>query len=92
MSTPVAPVTEARPRRRRRALPRLPWPPFYYELVRLARRGRPVLLRCGFGALLLLGLYLLYHLRLAERGLLTIPPATTREIARIRGRNSAPSR
>ncbi len=36
-------------------------PLFYYELVRLARKGRGTLLRCAYALAVLLALYLAYH-------------------------------
>src|SRR3954469_24746926 len=35
-------------------------PLFFYDLVRLARRGRSTLVRCLYGLLLLVGLYVVY--------------------------------
>jgi ABC-type transport system involved in multi-copper enzyme maturation permease subunit len=48
-------------------------PLFYYELVRLARRGRSTLLRCAYASALLVALYFAYRERFPSRDPLTAP-------------------
>ena len=59
---PLAPAPRSRRRGRRQQFV-LAGPLFFLELVRLARRGRGILLRCGYGLLLLAALYLREYAR-----------------------------
>jgi ABC-type transport system involved in multi-copper enzyme maturation permease subunit len=51
-------------------------PLFYYELVRLARKGRSTLLRCAYALALLGALYFAYRARFSEHDLLAEPFAS----------------
>lgn len=67
------PSCPARPGPRRRARKLTVGPLFFYELVRLARRGRSTLLRCTYGGVLFAGLYLIYSAHYGSPSLLTDP-------------------
>jgi ABC-type transport system involved in multi-copper enzyme maturation permease subunit len=63
-------------------------PLFYYELVRLARRGRSTLLRCNYALALLLALFLAYRARFPEydpwsRSFLPAKPLSAVEMSRL---------
>jgi ABC-type transport system involved in multi-copper enzyme maturation permease subunit len=63
-------------------------PLFYYELVRLARKGRSTFLRCAYAAALLVALFLTYRARFPEHDLwsrssLPATPASARELSRL---------
>src|SRR5262249_19214497 len=59
-----------------RAAARLVGPLYFYELVRLARRGRSTLLRCAYALLLLAGLYSVYVTEFPEYDPLAAPFAS----------------
>jgi ABC-type transport system involved in multi-copper enzyme maturation permease subunit len=48
-------------------------PLFYYDLMRLARRGRSILLRCTYALALLTGLFIAYYSRFPDVDLLSHP-------------------
>jgi ABC-type transport system involved in multi-copper enzyme maturation permease subunit len=61
-------------------------PLFYYDLIRLARRGRIILPRCAYGLLLLVGLFLAYHGRFGNPGPVSPAPGVQidpRQMARF---------
>jgi ABC-type transport system involved in multi-copper enzyme maturation permease subunit len=55
-------------------------PLFYYELIRLARRGRSTLVRCVYVFALLVALYLTYHDRFRGHNLLAAPFASPKHV------------
>jgi ABC-type transport system involved in multi-copper enzyme maturation permease subunit len=62
-------------------------PLFYYELVRLARKGRGIILRCGYALAVFAALYVVYQNRFPSYDLLIAPFAapwgSTNDLARL---------
>jgi ABC-type transport system involved in multi-copper enzyme maturation permease subunit len=56
-------------------------PLFYYDLVRLARRGRSTLLRCAYGLALLGALFLFFNQRFPYRGLADLALSSERRLS-----------
>jgi ABC-type transport system involved in multi-copper enzyme maturation permease subunit len=55
-------------------------PLFYYDLMRLARRGRSILLRVTYASALLVAMFLAYHDRFPTHDLLSSPLAPPRSV------------